>query len=100
VLSFNVLLNQSTDFEGGGTYFKHLDRSVTINQGDFLLHSGLVLHGGHPITSGIRFILVGFIDVNPYGPNLVRPIALPSSSTLLQKEVFHEVKAKEEKQRR
>ena len=62
LISFNILLNKSSQFEGGGTYFKHLNKVITINKGDCVIHSGKVLHAGHPITSGERYILVGFLD--------------------------------------
>ena len=35
---------------------------IGINKGDCVIHSGKVLHAGHPITSGHRYILVGFLD--------------------------------------
>ena len=62
LVSFNILLNDKSDFEGGGTYFKHLDKVIGIDRGDCVVHSGKVLHAGHPITSGERYILVGFLD--------------------------------------
>lgn len=65
VLSFNVLLNSTEDFEGGGTYFQHLDKHFTIQQGDVLVHSGKWQHSGVSITRGIRLILVAFLNVLP-----------------------------------
>ncbi|KAF4139455.1 hypothetical protein GN958_ATG11356 [Phytophthora infestans] len=63
VLSFNILLNSADDFTGGGTYFDSTKRTVHITQGDAAVHSGKVLHGGAPVLTGIRQILVGFLDV-------------------------------------
>ncbi|KAG7393610.1 hypothetical protein PHYPSEUDO_007447 [Phytophthora pseudosyringae] len=63
VLSFNVLLNSADDFTGGGTYFDGTKRTVHIAQGDAAVHSGKVLHAGAPVLTGIRQILVGFLDV-------------------------------------
>ena len=34
----------------------------SIKQGDILIHSGKLHHGGQEITAGERIILVGFID--------------------------------------
>ena len=65
VLSFNVLLNPKSEFQGGGTYFKHTDKTVEINQGDCVVHSGTVLHAGRNITRGRRYLLVGFVESNP-----------------------------------
>ena len=31
--------------------------------GDVILHCGQMMHGGAALTSGIRYILVGFVDV-------------------------------------
>lgn len=61
-LSINVLLNNSNDFEGGGTYF--YDGLISyLEQGDLLVHSGEIKHAGMPITKGKRFLLVGFIQI-------------------------------------
>jgi hypothetical protein len=62
-VSFNVLLNPESQFEGGGTYVQCKDHVYTIAQGDAFLHSGQLLHAGALITSGERFILVGFLNV-------------------------------------
>ena len=61
-LSCNIMLSDSTDYEGGGTYF---DDGLTyyLNAGDVLVHSGFVKHGSHDITKGERFVLVVFFDI-------------------------------------
>lgn len=61
VLSFNIALNECSEFEGGGTWFQSIDRSLRIDRGEMVMHASGVLHGGHPITSGTRYILVGFV---------------------------------------
>ncbi|KAK3260545.1 hypothetical protein CYMTET_30496 [Cymbomonas tetramitiformis] len=73
VFSFNVALNDLGQYEGGGTYFQQLERAGDVNgaeegslrspQGHLLAHSSALLHGGHPITSGVRYILVAFVTV-------------------------------------
>jgi len=62
-LSFQILLNENSLFEGGGTYF---DDGLIMypNQGDLVIHSSRIKHSGLPITKGIRYLLVGFIDLN------------------------------------
>jgi hypothetical protein len=62
-ISFNILLNESSEFEGGGTYF---DDGLTscLEQGDILIHSSRIKHSGLPITSGCRYLLVGFVNVS------------------------------------
>jgi len=64
IVSFNILLNKATDFEGGGTYVEADDRAYQIEQGDCFVHSGKLRHGGQPITKGERFILVAFVDLD------------------------------------
>jgi len=61
-LSFNVLLNNTKEFEGGGTYF---DDGLTSHseQGDLLIHSSKIKHSGLSITKGKRYLLVGFLNI-------------------------------------
>ena len=62
-LSFNILLSDTNDFNGGGTYF---DDGLTthLEQGDILIHSSRIRHAGLPITKGTRYLLVGFINID------------------------------------
>ncbi|KAH8552668.1 hypothetical protein BGW37DRAFT_489817 [Umbelopsis sp. PMI_123] len=62
LISFNILLNSHTDFQGGGTLFEGLDDPVKIKQGDCVIHDAHLRHGGMEVISGVRLILVGFID--------------------------------------
>lgn len=66
-ISFSILLNGTNEFEGGGTYF---DDGLTchLNQGDMIVHSGLVKHSGLPVTKGVRYLLVGFVDMTISAP--------------------------------
>jgi hypothetical protein len=75
VLSFNVALNPSSQYEGGGTWFASLPTSdsslqsadvIQLEQGHMLSHASALLHGGHPIASGIRYILVAFVILEDY----------------------------------
>jgi len=66
VLSFNIALNDRWEYEGGGTWFEGLGRSLPIERGHVCCHASGVLHGGHPITAGVRYILVGFVIVEGY----------------------------------
>jgi hypothetical protein len=66
VLSFNIALNPASEFEGGGTWFASLDDAIKIDQGEMVTHSSALLHGGHGITSGKRYILVGFVILEGY----------------------------------
>jgi hypothetical protein len=62
-LSFSILLNDTSEFEGGGTYF---DDGLTccLNKGDMLLHSGQIKYSRLPVTKGKRYLLVGFLDID------------------------------------
>eukprot|EP00041_Stephanoeca_diplocostata_P025726 m.680322 g.680322 ORF g.680322 m.680322 type:complete len:251 (+) comp22810_c0_seq86:206-958(+) len=54
-MSFNVALNPSTDYSGGGTRFATLDTVVRIDRGDILMHSSGIVHAGVNVTSGTRY---------------------------------------------
>lgn len=66
VLSFNVALNPATEFEGGGTWFNSLNHAVKIDEGEIVSHASGILHGGHAITKGKRYILVAFVILEGY----------------------------------
>lgn len=66
VLSFNIALNSEDEFEGGGTWFASLDDTIKINQGEMVSHASSILHGGHAITKGKRYILVAFVIVEDF----------------------------------
>lgn len=64
VFSINILLNDTSEFEGGGTYFKNKNENMLVHntKGGLVIHSGQCLHSGNKITNGKRYILVGFIN--------------------------------------
>jgi len=66
VLSFNIALNPAQDYEGGGTWFASMNQSIKIEQGHMVSHASALLHGGHGITSGTRYILVAFVILEGY----------------------------------
>jgi hypothetical protein len=66
VVSFNIALNPSKDFDGGGTWFDSLNDAVRINEGEIVSHASGILHGGHGITRGKRYILVAFVILEGY----------------------------------
>lgn len=61
-LTVNLLLNDPSEFEGGGTYFND-GTTVFLEQGDMLIHSGRIKHAGIQITKGKRYLLVAFIRI-------------------------------------
>jgi hypothetical protein len=55
-----VALND--DFDGGGTYFYNLDKTFHPKAGSMVSFRGnKVLHGGSPVTKGVRYILAIFL---------------------------------------
>ena len=63
IISFNILLNSTDDFDGGGTFVEADAKTYSIGQGDCFVHSGKLRHAGAAITSGERLVLVGFVDL-------------------------------------
>ena len=49
------------DYVGGGTYFECLDATVHVQRGHALIFPGKLRHCGQRITTGLRFLLVGFL---------------------------------------
>jgi hypothetical protein len=49
------------DYDGGGTYFECIDATIHIQRGHALIFPGKLRHCGQRITSGLRFLLVGFL---------------------------------------
>jgi hypothetical protein len=50
-------------YEGGGTFFCDLGRSVRVGRGSVLSFDGGRLHGGDPLTGGTRYIIAAFLYV-------------------------------------
>lgn len=44
-----------------GTYFAEYGQVLNCNVGGVISFQGNLFHGGHPITAGIRYILVAFL---------------------------------------
>ena len=61
-ITFNIALNGKTEYEGGGTYFDD-GLIFNIDKGEMIVHCGNVIHRGLTVTNGVRYILVGFINI-------------------------------------
>lgn len=61
-LTFNITLNDSLEYDGGGTVF---DDGIIMkcNQGDMIIHSGISKHKGIDISRGKRYIIIGFLNI-------------------------------------
>jgi hypothetical protein len=63
-LSFVVLLNDKSDFEGGGTAFLGDEEPLVVSPaeaGGCVSFCGLQRHAGLDVTKGSRYILAGFV---------------------------------------
>jgi hypothetical protein len=69
------------DYEGGGTYFECLDATVHIQRGHALIFPGKLRHCGQKITSGLRFLLVGFLVDKAAGSTTTVSATIISSSS-------------------
>ena len=68
-LSFSILLNDVSEFEGGDLQF-YTARTPTVknlDKGSIIVFPSFLMHGVSPVTKGTRRTLVGFVG----GPNFV-----------------------------
>jgi len=63
ILSFQIGLNDNSEYEGGGTLYCD-GLTVRLNKGELIIQSGYVNHSGKSITKGVRYLLVGFIELS------------------------------------
>jgi hypothetical protein len=61
-MTISILLSDEKTFQGGGMRFKN-GLTVLPNQGDAIFHCSKHEHEGLEIISGVRMILVFFIDI-------------------------------------
>ena len=61
-ISLNIMLSDKSDYKGGGTIFED-GLCYKLDQGEILISSGQIKHGGLKITSGIRYIMVIFTEL-------------------------------------
>lgn len=58
----SCVLALNDDFDGGGSYIYDLDRSIAPETGGMVSFRGnQCLHGGNPVTRGVRYILAIFL---------------------------------------
>lgn len=63
LLNFVVSLNDPDSYIGGGTVYPEFNKIVRPEQGDIFINCGKLKHGGGKIVNGVRYILIGFVDV-------------------------------------
>lgn len=59
--SITLSLNDPIQYNGGGTIFPEHEFIVRPKCGDFVAFRSCLAHGGVPITSGVRYIVVAFL---------------------------------------
>ena len=59
--SITLSLNDPIQYKGGGTIFPEHEFIVRPKCGDFVAFRSYLTHGGVPITSGVRYIVVAFL---------------------------------------
>jgi hypothetical protein len=59
-ISFMLALSERSSYEGGGTDFDCLNEVLHLEQGDLVVFDASIYHCGVPITTGLRYLLVGF----------------------------------------
>jgi len=65
-VTWQAMLTRLDEYEGGGTYFRCLRKTIRLEQGQVLVHPGELYHKGIDITYGVRCLLVCFTDgMNP-----------------------------------
>ena len=58
----SCILALNDEFDGGGSYFYDLDQSIALEMGGLVSFLGnQCLHGGNPVTRGVRYILAIFL---------------------------------------
>ena len=60
-LTINLMLSSRQSYQGGGTQILDVG-TVMLDQGEYLIHPGPLLHRGCEITQGTRYLLVFFVN--------------------------------------
>jgi predicted 2-oxoglutarate/Fe(II)-dependent dioxygenase YbiX len=61
-ITWQVMLTDMNEYTGGGTYFRCNRKTIKLRLGQVLVHPGELYHKGVDITSGIRELLICFLD--------------------------------------
>jgi hypothetical protein len=74
----SMVLSLNDDFEGGGTYVFNVDSTICPSTGSLVTFRGdKMLHGGNPVTRGIRYILAVFMYLDDDDDDACRGKELP-----------------------
>ena len=56
------MLNEESEFDGGGTRFVQSGEVVYLHRGECVVHDSKVVHEGVAVSRGVRYIVVGFVE--------------------------------------
>jgi predicted 2-oxoglutarate/Fe(II)-dependent dioxygenase YbiX len=65
--SLTIALNEQAEYEGGGTFFADVAEPQNCDTGGVIAFDGSLVHGGHPVRSGVRYIAVAFLYADMAG---------------------------------
>lgn len=68
-MTMQLMLSNRDEYEGGGTYFRALRKTVKLRKGQVLVHPGELYHKGVDITGGVRNMVLCFMD--GYNPGIL-----------------------------
>jgi hypothetical protein len=73
--SFIIALNDTCDYDGGGTFIAQLSKALRPRVGGMISFRGdELLHGGDPVVCGIRYIIAAFCYVSLEEENDTLPL--------------------------
>lgn len=63
ILAMTLAMTPKSEYSGGGTFFEHMGENdiLEMDVGHGTFRPGSVRHGGHRVTSGVRYILGAFL---------------------------------------
>ena len=75
-ISFSIMLNDPSEFEGGELKFHYLKDPVVaeLNKGDMILFPSFIPHSVAPVTKGVRRSLVGWVCGMNDGNKIMSPL--------------------------
>jgi hypothetical protein len=84
-ITWNAMLSKSSEYEGGGTYIRSLRKTIRLEQGQVLIQPGELYHKGVDITSGVRALIVCFMD--GFDPRIVDPSSAQEDRSIYERNV-------------
>ena len=61
ILAMTLAMTPQVEYQGGGTFYEHMDSILQMDVGHGTFRPGSVRHGGHKVLKGTRYILGAFL---------------------------------------